>query len=92
MQVHPTEDQPAFLREAVDGGRYRDVADALQSALLLLEGKERLRVEILAAVDQAEASIAKGEGRRISSYDDAVRLADDVKQRGRALLAQQPRP
>jgi hypothetical protein len=52
----------------------------------LWEERERLRLEILAAVDQAEASLARGEGRTIT--EESMReLAEEVKRRGRARLA-----
>jgi hypothetical protein len=45
-----------------------------------------MRAEILAAVDQAEASLAGGEG-RIITQESMRELAEQVKQRGRARLA-----
>ena len=55
------------------------------------EERERTRAEILAAVDEAQASLARGEGRIITQQ--SVRdLAEEVKQRGRdRLAAEQPR-
>ena len=48
--------------------------------------RERTRAEILAAVDTAEASLARGEGRPVTSQS-MQELAREVKQRGRARLA-----
>jgi hypothetical protein len=59
--------------------------DAVQEALSLWEERERKREEILAAVDSAEASLARCEGRVISE-ESMRKLAEDVKQRGRARL------
>ncbi|MGC4084043.1 MAG: hypothetical protein QM736_18525 [Vicinamibacterales bacterium] len=60
--------------------------EAVQEALALWEERERRRLEILASIDEAEASLTRGEGRPIT--DESMRaLADDVKQRGRARLA-----
>lgn len=50
--------------------------DALQEALSLWEERERRRSEILAAADQAEASFARGEGRRIMTREETVQLAE----------------
>jgi putative addiction module CopG family antidote len=86
VEVHLTDDQKAFIRQAVKTGRYASEEDALQEALSLWEERERRRVEILAAVDQAEASLARGEGRRITSREETTQLADDIKRRGRARL------
>ena len=82
MQVALTEDQKAFIRAGIEVGRFAREEDALLEALSLWEIRERRRAEILAAVDQAEASFARGEGRRISTLDETVRLADDIKRRG----------
>jgi len=49
------------------------------------EEREGIRAEILLAVDEAEASLARGEGRAITQ-ESMRELADDVKQRGRAQL------
>ena len=58
----------------------------MREALFMWEERERTRAEILAAVDDAEASLARGEG--IALTQDSVRaLAESVKQRGRARLA-----
>ena len=59
------------------------VRQALESGRLLSEA------EILIAVDEAEASLARGEGRPISQ--DSMRdLAEDVKRRGHLRLAVPP--
>jgi putative addiction module CopG family antidote len=86
MEIHLTPDQRAFVRQAIESGRLRREEDAVEEALRLWEARERARAEILAAVDEAEASLARGEGRAIA--DRSVRqLAEEVKQRGRARLA-----
>ena len=86
MDVQLTDDQKAFVRQAVESGRYSREEDALQDALSLWESRERARAEILAAVDIAEASLARGEG-RIITQESMRELAHEVKQRGRARLA-----
>jgi len=53
--------------------------------------RERTRAEILAAVDEAETSLARGEG-RVITQQSMHDLAAEVKQRGRdRLAAEQPR-
>jgi putative addiction module CopG family antidote len=89
MEVHLTPDQEGFVRQAIAAGRIDHPEDAVREALALWEERERRRAEILAAVDLAEASLARGEGRVISTEDDMRQLAEEVKQRGRARLAQQ---
>jgi hypothetical protein len=48
--------------------------------------RERRRTEILAAVDAAEASLARGEG-TVITRGSMRELAEDVNRRGRARLA-----
>lgn len=88
MEVQLTDDQKAFVRQAIESGRYGREEDALQDAFSLWEERERTRAEILATVDLAEASLARGEGRIIT--EQSMRdLADEVKQRGLARLARE---
>lgn len=86
MEVHLTPDQEAFVRQAIDSGRLRSAQDAVGQALRLWEERERTRAEILAAVDSAEVSLARGEGRVIATKQDVRDLADEVNRRGRARL------
>jgi putative addiction module CopG family antidote len=92
MEVHLTDDQKAFVRQAIEAGRYSREEDAVQEALSLWEERERTRAEILAAVDVSEASLARGQGRTITQQS-MRELADELKQRGRDRLAgEQPQP
>ena len=86
MEVQLTDDQKAFIRQAIESGRYSREEEALRDALALWEGRERRRAEILAAVDQAEASYARGEGRRVATREESAQLADEMKRRGLARL------
>lgn len=86
MEVQLTPDQKAFVRQAVENGRYQREEDALQEAFSLWERHERRRAEILSAVDQAEASFARGEGRRMTTHQETVQLADNIKRRGLSRL------
>jgi Arc/MetJ-type ribon-helix-helix transcriptional regulator len=91
MEVQLTPDQSAFVRQAIESGRLQREEDAVKEALALWEERERARAEILAAVDDAEASLARGEGRMITQQSMRD-LAAEVKRRGRARLsAEQPR-
>ena len=86
MEVHLTPDQKAFVRQAIESGRLLREEDAVKEALSLWEERERTRAEILVAVDEAEASLARGDG-RIITQESMRELAEDVKRRGRARLA-----
>ena len=91
MDVNLTPDQKAFVRQAIESGRLHREEDAVSEALVLWEERERSRAEILAAVDEAEASLARGEGRVIT--EQSMReLAEDVKRRGRLRLAAEQSP
>lgn len=46
------------------------------------EERERRRLEILVAVDRAEASLARGEGRTVTTEAEVKQLTADVKRRG----------
>jgi putative addiction module CopG family antidote len=86
MEVQLTPDQKAFVRQAIESGRLQREEDAVKEALSLWEERERRRLEILAAVDAAEGSLARGEGCTITQ-ESMRELAESVKQRGRARLA-----
>ena len=85
MEVRLTPGQEAFVRLAVESGRLHRAEDAVAEALALWEERERKRVEFLATLEDAKASLARGEGRAIT--EQSMReLAGDVKQRGQARL------
>lgn len=86
MEVHLTPDQKAFIRQAIESGRFVREEDAVKEALSLWEERERSRAETLVAVDEAEASLARGEG-RIITQESMSELAEEVKRLGRARLA-----
>ena len=82
MEIRPTPDQEAFIRQAIDAGRIARPEDVATQAMALWEERER-RAEILARVDEAEAALARGEGTVITP-ETMRTLAEDVKRRGRA--------
>lgn len=85
MEVRLTPYQEALIRHAIESGRFQGPEEAVQEALALWEEEERRRIEILAAVDRAEPSLASDEGLVIS--EEAMwDLASDVKRRGRHRL------
>jgi len=92
MKVQLTPDQKAFVRQAIESGRLRHEEDAVKEALSLWEERERRRLEILIAVDKAETSLARGEGRRVTTPEETKQLADEVKRRGIARLAAEQHP
>jgi len=91
MEVRLSPDQVSFIRQAIDAGRFQSSEEAVQEALLLWEERERRRLEILAAVDQAEASLARGEGTSIGSQAELTDFANNIRQRGLQRLASEPK-
>jgi hypothetical protein len=51
----------------------------------LWEDRERRRIEFLATLDDARASLARGEG-RVITQESMLKLAAEVRERGRARL------
>jgi len=85
MDIQLTPDQKAFARRAIENGRLHSEEDAVLEALALWEERERQRAEFLLTLDDARASLARGEGRVITP-DTMRQLAGEVKERGRARL------
>jgi putative addiction module CopG family antidote len=88
MNIQLTDDQRAFVLQAIEAGRFANEGDAVREALLLWEQRERRRAEILASVDQAEASLSRGEELRVSNRQGVVDLASRIKARGLSKLDQ----
>ncbi len=86
MEVSLTPDQEAFVRQAIESGRFHREEDAVREALSLWEERERKRAEFLATLDDAKASLARGKG-RIITQQSMRELAEEVKQRGLARIA-----
>jgi putative addiction module CopG family antidote len=85
MEVQLTPDQQAFVRQAIQSGRLHREEEAVQEALALWEERERNRVAFLATLDNARASLARGEG-RVITQQSMRDLAAEVRERGRARL------
>ena len=78
----------AFARRAVASGRLSSEEEAVREALVLWEDRERRRVEFLATLDRARASLAQGEG-RIITQESMRELSAEVREQGRARLIAQ---
>jgi Arc/MetJ-type ribon-helix-helix transcriptional regulator len=86
MEVRFTPDQVAFVRRAIDAGRFGRAEDAVEKALSLWEERERKRTEFLATLDDAKASVARGDG-RVITQQSMQDLAFEMKRRGRVRLS-----
>ena len=88
MEVELTSDQRAFALRAVETGRLRSEEDAVGEARALWEERERQRVKFRATLDEARASLARGEGRPITQ-ESMRALSAEVRERGRARLIEE---
>ena len=86
MQIDLTAEEDEFIRRAIETGRHHRPEDAVREALELWIERERRREELLAALDEAEASVVQGKI-RIMPPGSARILAEEVHQRGMARLA-----
>jgi Arc/MetJ-type ribon-helix-helix transcriptional regulator len=84
MEIHLTPDQEAFIREAIANGRVQRPEEAVEQAMLLWEERERTRLEILAALDDAEADIEAG---RYTGFSEETisDLIGELKQEARQM-------
>jgi len=89
MEVQLTVEQEAFIRQAIESGRLTRAEEAVQQALFLWEERERKRIEILGALEEAEADLKT---RHYSDYTDGTLplLAQQLKDEARALGDRQP--
>lgn len=85
MNVELTPDQRAFVQKAIESGRFKREEEAVEEALALWEERERRRLEILAMRDEADASLARGEGIPITE-ESMKALAEEAKQHLRRRL------
>jgi Arc/MetJ-type ribon-helix-helix transcriptional regulator len=83
MEIQLTPAQEAFLRQAIESGRIHHAEEAVQQALSLWETRERGRLEILSALDEAEGDLQTG---NFSDYGDESlpKLGEELKREARA--------
>ena len=86
MEIDLTPDQHDFVRRAVESGRFERAEDAVHEASTLWVERARRRAEILAAIDTAQASIARGKGIEITQESMRV-LAEEIKRQSRLRAA-----
>jgi Arc/MetJ-type ribon-helix-helix transcriptional regulator len=84
MEIQPTPDQKAFIKHAIESGRLHREEDAIREALSLWEERERSRVELGAALDEAESDLEAG---HYTDYTNETlpQLAGELKREARAL-------
>ena len=91
MNVELTPDQRAFVQKAIESGRFTREEEAIEEALALWERRERRRLEIIAMIEEAEASLARGEG-RVFTKETTPALIAEHKERLRQRIAAAEKP
>jgi putative addiction module CopG family antidote len=91
MNVELTPDQRAFVQKAIESGRFSREEEAVEEALALWERRERRRLEIIAMIEEAEASLARGEG-RVFTKETTPALVAEHKERLRQRIAAAEKP
>lgn len=87
MEIELTPEQNSFIQLGVREGRFRDEKEAVRQAMAFWEERERRRLELIAAIEEGEASFGEDDI-VLETEEDFRNLAEDIKQRGRAALAQ----
>ena len=88
MQIELTPELDGFMEYAISKGLYSNREDAIHAALTMWEERARARLELIEELAAAERSIDAGEGIEINSEEELEAFFEDIKQRGRARLAQ----
>ena len=79
MQIDLTPEQDDIVRHAIAAGRIARPEDAVAEALVDWIERERQRTELIASLDEAEASIARGEGIPIETDEELDAFFDELK-------------
>jgi len=84
MEVELTPEQQAFVQQAILTGRLHRPEEGVREALSLWEDRERERIDLRLAFDDAEADLEAGEFRDYTN-DTLPQLGDELKREARAL-------
>lgn len=96
MNVSLTQELEAMVREKVGSGLYHSASEVIRAGLRLLKEQDQLRElrvaelrkEIAIGIEQAD----HGEVHTSETSEDLHRVFDDIKARGRRLLAERNKP
>lgn len=89
MDIRPSPSQEALIRQAVEAGRFERPEDAVKEALGLWEERERTRAEFRKTLDEAETSLAHGEGTEITRKSMRKLTEGILKHTGARLAAEE---
>lgn len=84
MTIELTREQEQFIEQELSTGHFASVGEVSGEALALLKRQREARAKLQTDIQEGLGDLAAGRGR---SYADSATLADEIKQRGRALKA-----
>ena len=85
MQIELSPEQSSFVDLGIQEGRFRAPEEAMQQALALWVKRERMRLELLAAIDAGDNS-PREDDTVLDSEEDIKAFFTGVEQRGLAKL------
>jgi putative addiction module CopG family antidote len=86
MQIELNPEQASFVDLGIQEGRFSNSEEAIQQALALWVKRERVRLELLAAIDAGDSSPREGD-MILDSEEDIAAFFAGVHERGLAKLA-----
>jgi putative addiction module CopG family antidote len=86
MEVRLNSEQEAFVRQAVESGRFRGAEDVVREALEMWHDRERKRADIMEVFDLAEASVSRVAKRNVTK-EPATEYAGKGERRRRKRIA-----
>ncbi len=79
MQIELTPEQDDVVRHAIAAGRIARPEEAVAQAMAFWIERERERAELIASLDEADASIARGEGISIDTDEELDAFFEDIE-------------
>ncbi len=84
MQIELTPEQDDVIRHAIEAGRIARPEDAVAQAMADWIERERELADLIASLDEADASDARGESISIENDEDLERVFGEIKRSYRA--------
>ena len=79
MQIELTPEQDDIVRHAIASGRIARPEEAVAQAMADWVERERQRAELIASLDEADASVARGEGIYLETEGDIDAFFEEIK-------------
>lgn len=84
MQIELTPEQDDVVRHAIASGRIARPEEAVAQAMAFWVEREREMADLVASLDEADASDARGESISIENDEELDRVFDEIKTSYRA--------